>query len=404
MFRSINIVLILSVIFVSSAECQVLKRAKDYEKIEVKVIKTIPLPRWYHEGLFYDGNNIWVCNGQKGKIWVVDPVKGSVVSEITPVAAFTEGIARSADGRYFVTDWVEKKLYRVKIDNGKMAPQSDISFEPAHPAGVAFAGKRLFVITWQRGLGTKFNILEVDDAMFIVEKIRINDIQEPCQMAWDGHNLWITSWFYRCVYKVDMDRLKIVGQFSSPVAKATGIAWDGKYLWMTGTYADLYQLEVQPKEADPMNISVTSGAFKSGEMMPGKYTCDGEELSPPLAWSGIPAGTKSIALISDDPDAPRGDWVHWVMFNIPPETSGLPEGIPHDEKLENGAIQGRHDGGGVGYGGPYPPSGTHRYYFKVYALDTKLALGPDAAKKSLLKVMEGHILAQGELMGRYKRR
>lgn len=244
MLKLINVIALASMVFVETSESQTLKRSKDYEEIEVKVIKTIPLPRWYHEGLFYDGNNVWVCNGEKGKIWVVDPVKGSVVSEITPIGAFTESVARSADGRYFVTDWGEKKLYRVKIDNDLMVPQADISFAPAHPAGIAFAGKRLFVITWQRGLGTKFNILEVNDGMNVVEKIRINDIQEPCQMAWDGHNLWITSWFYRRVYKVDMNKLEIVGQFKSPVAKATGIAWDGKYLWITGTYSDLYQLEV----------------------------------------------------------------------------------------------------------------------------------------------------------------
>lgn len=403
MRRSIKLIAILSLVFISSAECQMLKKAKDYEKIEVKVIKTIPLPRWYHEGLFYDGNNIWVCNGEKGHIWVVDPAKGSVVSEITPVASFTESVARSADGRYFVTDWSEKKLYRVKIENDKMVPQSEISLEPAHPAGIAFAGKRLFVITWQRGLGTKFNILEVDDGMNVVEKIRISDIQEPCQMAWDGHNIWITSWFYRRVYKIDINKFKIVGQFNSPVAKATGIAWDGKYLWLTGTYSDLYQLEIQSKEAEPMNISVTSSAFKNEEMIPAKYTCDGEELSPPLSWSGIPKEAKSIALISDDPDAPRGDWVHWLIFNLPPDTKGLPEGVPHDDKLASDSVQGKHDGGGVGYGGPCPPSGTHRYYFKVYALDTKVMLGPDATKKSLLAAMEGHILAQGELMGRYKR-
>lgn len=169
---------------------------------------------------------------------------------------------------------------------------------------------------------------------------------------------------------------------------------------------EIREFSTKPEDGrvEPMKIGVVSSAFKDGEMIPGKYTCDGEEFSPPLSWSGIPQGAKSIALISDDPDAPGGDWVHWLIFNLPPDTVGLPEGIPHDERLASGAVQGKHDGGGVGYGGPYPPSGTHRYYFKVYALDTKLALGPDAAKKAVLEAMEGHILAQGELMGRYKRR
>lgn len=154
---------------------------------------------------------------------------------------------------------------------------------------------------------------------------------------------------------------------------------------------------------DTMKISVTSIAFKEGEMIPRKYTCDGDEVSPPLAWSGIPADTKSIALIADDPDAPRGDWVHWLMINIPPDVKGLPENIVPKETLENGATQGKNDGGGFGYGSPCPPSGTHRYYFKIYALDTKLNIGSALTKKSLLKAMEGHILAEGRLMGRYKR-
>ena len=153
-----------------------------------------------------------------------------------------------------------------------------------------------------------------------------------------------------------------------------------------------------------MDIKVTSSAFKEGEMIPGKYTCDGDDCSPPLGWSGIPGGTKSIALISDDPDAPMGDWVHWVAFNMPPDTKGLPENVPSAEKLDNGATQGRHGGGGIGYAGPCPPSGTHRYYFKIYALDKILELKAGATKRERLKAMEGHILAQGELMGRYKRR
>ncbi len=160
----------------------------------------------------------------------------------------------------------------------------------------------------------------------------------------------------------------------------------------------------EDRRSEPMKIQVTSSAFKDGEMIPHKYTCDGDNMSPPLAWSDIPAGAKSIALISDDPDAPRGDWVHCVILNMPPDTKGLPENIPSDEKVDNGAIQGMHDGGGIGYGSPCPPSGTHRYYFKIYVLDKMLGLQPGITKKELLKAMEGHILAQGELMGRYKRR
>ena len=121
-----------------------------------------------------------------------------------------------------------------------------------------------------------------------------------------------------------------------------------------------------------MDINVSSTAFKEGEAIPKKYTCDGENISPPLEWSDIPKGTKSIALIADDPDAPRGTWVHWVLFNIPAD-------------------------------GPCPPGGTHRYFFKLYALGVELSLETGATKAQLLKAMEGHILGEGRLMGKYKR-
>ncbi|MDO8525795.1 MAG: YbhB/YbcL family Raf kinase inhibitor-like protein, partial [Candidatus Omnitrophota bacterium] len=154
---------------------------------------------------------------------------------------------------------------------------------------------------------------------------------------------------------------------------------------------------------EDMKITVTSSAFKDGGMIPAKYTCDGDDLSPDIAWSGLPSGAKSVALISDDPDAPRGTWVHWVIYNIPPELKGLNEGVEPDKVLDNGALQGMNDSRQTGYGGPCPPAGVHRYFFKVYALDTKLSLGPGATKKDLEGAMRGHILAEGQLMGRYKR-
>lgn len=152
-----------------------------------------------------------------------------------------------------------------------------------------------------------------------------------------------------------------------------------------------------------MAISVSSSAFKEGGMIPAKYTCDGNDLSAPLAWTGIPEGTKSIAVISDDPDAPVGTWVHWVMWNIPASAVGLEEGVPTKSQLPDGSRQGVSDFGRPGYGGPCPPSGTHRYYFKVYALDTMLELPSNARKADLVKAMKGHILAEGQLMGKYSR-
>ncbi|MDD5326450.1 MAG: YbhB/YbcL family Raf kinase inhibitor-like protein [Phycisphaerae bacterium] len=152
-----------------------------------------------------------------------------------------------------------------------------------------------------------------------------------------------------------------------------------------------------------MEIKVTSSAFTEGGSIPAKYTCDGLEISPPLQWDGVPDGTKSIALISDDPDARKETWVHWVLFNMPADTRELEENIPSDKTLANGARQGINDSRGIGYGSPCPPTGTHRYYFKIYALDTKLDLAAGVKKSDLLKAMEGHILGQGQLMGRYKR-
>jgi len=161
---------------------------------------------------------------------------------------------------------------------------------------------------------------------------------------------------------------------------------------------------VEPEKGAAILLEVTSTAFEEGSTIPAEYTCDGPNLSPPLSWSAPPAGTQSQALICDDPDAPAGTWVHWVLYDLPPEATELPEGLPPDEELAAGGTQGANDSKKVGYGGPCPPKGSdHRYFFKLYALDTELNLSPGATKKELLEAMEGHILAQGQLMGRYQR-
>jgi hypothetical protein len=164
------------------------------------------------------------------------------------------------------------------------------------------------------------------------------------------------------------------------------------------------QNSIAQKGEETMAIIITSPAFKEGGIIPAKYTCDGEDVSPPLNWQQIPQGTKSIALISDDPDAPIGTWVHWVMWNIPAEANGLPEGVPKTASLPDGSKQGITDFRRPGYGGPCPPSGTHRYFFKIYALDTMLNLPEKSTKHDLLAAMKGHILAEGSLMGKYSRR
>ena len=152
-----------------------------------------------------------------------------------------------------------------------------------------------------------------------------------------------------------------------------------------------------------MEIKLTSTAFKDGEMIQSKYTCDGVNVSPPLSWFGVPANAKTIALIVDDPDAPGKTWVHWVIYDLPAGTNSLPENVAKEEELVLGGKQGTNDFKQIGYGGPCPPHGTHRYYFKIYAVDAAAALPPGATKDQLSKAMEGHIVAQGQLMGRYKR-
>jgi Raf kinase inhibitor-like YbhB/YbcL family protein len=153
-----------------------------------------------------------------------------------------------------------------------------------------------------------------------------------------------------------------------------------------------------------MSIVVTSTAFTEGKPIPSTYTCDGRDLSPPLAWTDPPAGTKSFALINDDPDAPMGTWVHWVVYNLPPSVRQLPEAFPADKERPDGTRQGRTDFGRIGYGGPCPPSGTHRYVFTLYALDTVLSLAPGATKAAVEAAMQGHILAQAQLIGTYRRK
>jgi hypothetical protein len=161
----------------------------------------------------------------------------------------------------------------------------------------------------------------------------------------------------------------------------------------------------EPAEGEKkMDIKITSSAFEDGSSIPAKYTCDGEDISPPLQWEQVPEGTKSIALICDDPDAPGRTFVHWVLFNLPADAKELAENTPTDETLANGAKQGTNGFGRIGYGGPCPPpGGPHRYFFKIYALDTEIDLSAGADKSQLIKAMEGHILGEGQIMGKYKR-
>jgi len=158
-----------------------------------------------------------------------------------------------------------------------------------------------------------------------------------------------------------------------------------------------------PQKQTQAEIKLTSSAFKDGEPIPRTYTCDGVNVSPPLEWSGAPGTAKTIAIVCDDPDAPGGTWVHWILYNLPADNIGLVENAPASETLKAGGFQGKNDFGKIGYGGPCPPSGTHRYFFKIFALDSELPLKAGATKAELMKAMAGHTLVQGQLIGTYRR-
>jgi len=160
----------------------------------------------------------------------------------------------------------------------------------------------------------------------------------------------------------------------------------------------------QAKGLSTMAFTLQSPDFPNGSEIPKQFTCSGEDRSPALAWKDAPAGTKSFALIADDPDAPGGTWVHWVIYNIPAAANSLPGGIQKKDKLADGTLQGPNDFEKPGYNGPCPPPGKpHRYFFKLYALDGALSLGPGASKAQLEKAIEGHTLGRTEWMGTFRR-
>jgi len=222
-----------------------LMKAEGFRKhIEIRSINEFDLPKGYHEGIHFDGENLWVSNGEKINTWIVDSRSGEIIKEIEPAGRFTESIVRAGDGSFWVSDWEDKKLYRVKIENNIMIVEQEVNLDPVRPAGMVSDGKHLYVILWDRGMGTKYFLLKMDNAGKVLNKIKINDIPEPSQITWDGTNFWITSWFDNYVYKIDLAVHKMLGAFKSPVSKTTGIAWDGKSFWITGTHANLFQVEI----------------------------------------------------------------------------------------------------------------------------------------------------------------
>ena len=158
------------------------------------------------------------------------------------------------------------------------------------------------------------------------------------------------------------------------------------------------------KQKGEVPMILTCSAFVEGGMIPAQYTCDGKNVSPPLSWEGVPENTQFFALICDDPDAPAGTWVHWVVYDIPAQVKHLEEAIPPANVTQDGSKQGLNDFRKIGYGGPCPPGGTHRYFFKLYALDAPSGLDAGKTKAELLAKIKGHILAEAQLYGKYTRK
>jgi glutamine cyclotransferase len=220
--------------------------SKDYGELKAKVVAKIKIPKWYHEGLYSVGKDIWVSNGKKGDIWVVDTDTGKIIRKIKPAGSFTEAITPLDKDTFFVTDWDAQKVYTSNIEDDKMYALLEKSVEPAHPAGTVWNGSNLFVVTWTQSLtGTKFHLLKMDAGLNVLSTAQIVKILEPTQLAWDGKNMWISCWYSNRIYKIDIEKLEILGYLKSPAAKTTGIAWAGKYLWVTGTYDSLYKMELQ---------------------------------------------------------------------------------------------------------------------------------------------------------------
>ena len=181
----------------------------------------------------------------------------------------------------------------------------------------------------------------------------------------------------------------------------TGLIFLIAFLVACGGGEDVELSPTPPEGNKVVSLGITSTAFTQGEAIPERYAKDGADISPPLQWGAPPDGTKSFVLIVGDPDAKGGTWIHWLLFNLPPDTLGLPENAASGNGLPSGAIQGKNSWGHQRYEGPDPPSGTHHYYFKIYALDRSLALESGIKSKELVKAMAGHVVGYGELMGIY---
>ena len=252
-FNSVIHVVVLSLFFAGltfalDVEETTIKEDPSAVKYKCNIVRKVEIPKHYHEGIYLTDDQIWVANGEDGKVWAFDLKTGALLNEIAPVSTFTEAVTDGPDHSLYTTDWDEKKLYRVSIKDGKFLPDWEASFDPAFPAGCVWDGKNFLVITWTRGVfGTRFHLLTVAIDGNVIGRARFATFQEPAHCAWDGSSLWVTSWYDGHVYQVDVKSNMIAGSFKAPVERLTGIAWDGRYFWLTGTDDDLYQVEVSLK-------------------------------------------------------------------------------------------------------------------------------------------------------------
>lgn len=251
--KNLLIASVILAVFAASAQCEdaspkikVLKISKTYKaNIPVNITKVMSLPEGYHEGLFIEGDKLWLANGKEGNVWVIDLPSGRLVKEIESDKTFLETIFFAPDGTLWITDWDSKELCRVKPEGSKLISETQLSLSPSHPAGAVWAGDYLYIITWTRSVvGTKYHILKVDKNFNLTEKTRLSGIEEPSQITWDGKYLWISSWFSRRIYKIDPGSWKLCGYLRTGIDKTTGIYWDGKCFWFTGTKEGLYKAEL----------------------------------------------------------------------------------------------------------------------------------------------------------------
>ncbi|MBN2452762.1 MAG: SPASM domain-containing protein [Candidatus Omnitrophica bacterium] len=242
--RALQLALLIFMAAAAFVSAEEISPAKDLRHIPANIVRKIPIPKSYHEGIFFDGSSLWLVNGDNGPIWTIDPGAGNVISSIQPVSDFAEALVRADDGALYTTEWSDKKIYRVRMEGSKLISEKEASFAPGHPAGLISANGRIFVVIWTRGAGTRYYLVEMDRDLNEIGRMEIKGIHEPDQLAWDGTDLWISSWYSNRIYKINTSKWELAGSFRSPVDKTTGIAWDGEYMWVTGTHGDLYCMEL----------------------------------------------------------------------------------------------------------------------------------------------------------------